>query len=72
MTDRYVQAHLVDASHLLPVPGGGRFFSASDEGELIDRYDQFWLGLIADGSIALGPRPAAPAPPSPPPPAPAA
>lgn len=62
MTDRFVQAHLVDAAHLLPMPSSPRLFSQTDEGETIDRFDAFWAGLLADGSLALGPRPAAPAP----------
>lgn len=60
--ERYVQTHLVDPTHRLPMPNSQRFFSAADEGELVDRFDLFWIGLLADGSIALGPRPAAPEP----------
>ncbi|VTZ27904.1 hypothetical protein MPC4_80157 [Methylocella tundrae] len=56
MSERHVQAHLVHPSHKLPVPGTQRFFSADDAGETIDTFDSFWLMLLHDGSLALGPR----------------
>lgn len=58
---RYVQAHLVDASDRLPMPGTARFFNPGDDGETVDTWDSFWLQLLNDGSLARGPR-SAPAP----------
>ena len=58
MTDRIITAHLADPTHKLPVPnGGGRLFSTADEGEQIDTWDPFWIGVLKDGSIVAGPRP---------------
>ncbi len=56
MSERYIRAHLVDASHTLIVPGTQRQFSREAGGELIDRYDDFWRALLSDGSLAPGER----------------
>jgi len=60
MPNRYVQVHLVDPSHKLPVPGTKRLFPTAPEGELVDIYNPFWQALLKDGSVARGARPAPP------------
>lgn len=47
--ERFIAAVLADPEHKLPMPNVARLFSA--EGEQIDTWDQFWLALLADGSI---------------------
>lgn len=47
------------AGSVIPVPGQARPLA---EGDLVDGWDAYWAGLLADGSIE--PMPAAPAKPT--------
>ena len=50
---RFVQAVLSDPTHRVPMPDkGGRLFSQDMKApEVVDIFDPFYAGLLADGSI---------------------